>query len=188
MKFCEYVDKTGYGKIPKRYFDIEINEELGQSDLEKVLKGGIYYFGSVGVGKTVRAYNMLIAYHKKYAVQVAEKQFAINKKVYFLDSIEFFIQFKNGNTDEELSKYGNCDLLVIDDLGIELGTEYEKTILYQIINSRYLKCLPTVITSNLSLKELIEKSNNDSVIFKIVSRIKEMTTKIEMTGKDRRVK
>ena len=47
-----------------------------------------------------------------------------------------------------------CDLLVIDDLGTEVVTSVTKSILYNIINSRILSSKPTIINTNLSMKEI----------------------------------
>lgn len=50
------------------------------------------------------------------------------------------------------------DLLIIDEVGIQFGSDTEKMIIFDIINGRYEECLPTVIISNLSIdgvKEII---------------------------------
>lgn len=51
----------------------------------------------------------------------------------------------------------NCDLLVIDDLGTEMTTDFTKSALYNIINSRILTAKPTIINTNLSMKEIETK-------------------------------
>ncbi len=50
----------------------------------------------------------------------------------------------------------NCDLLVIDDLGTELVNSFTKSALYNLINTRLLTNKPTIINTNLSLKEIQE--------------------------------
>ncbi len=50
-----------------------------------------------------------------------------------------------------------CDLLIIDDLGCEFRTQFTKAEIYNIINTRYLRSLPTIINSNLSVNELGEE-------------------------------
>ena len=49
------------------------------------------------------------------------------------------------------------DLLVLDDLGAEKTTEYAITTLYIIIDRRIRDAKRTIITTNLSLKEIEEK-------------------------------
>ncbi len=48
----------------------------------------------------------------------------------------------------------NCDLLVIDDLGAEMVTSFSKSALYNLINTRLLSKKPTIINTNLSIKEI----------------------------------
>ena len=48
----------------------------------------------------------------------------------------------------------NCDLLVIDDLGAEMATTFTKSVLYNLINTRLLTKKPTIINTNLSMKEI----------------------------------
>ena len=47
-----------------------------------------------------------------------------------------------------------CDLLVIDDLGAEMVTSFSKSALYNLINTRMLSGRPTIINTNLSMKEI----------------------------------
>ncbi|MBQ7638734.1 MAG: ATP-binding protein [Clostridia bacterium] len=50
-----------------------------------------------------------------------------------------------------------CDLLILDDLGAEFSTQFTDAALYNIINTRINTSLPTVISTNLTLKELEER-------------------------------
>jgi len=52
------------------------------------------------------------------------------------------------------AEYGGLDLLVIDEVGVQFGTETEKLIFYEIIDRRYNNMLPTVLISNLTADEL----------------------------------
>ena len=51
----------------------------------------------------------------------------------------------------------DSDLLVIDDLGTELSTEFSRSVLYNLINSRLLSKKPTVINTNLTMKEIADR-------------------------------
>lgn len=51
----------------------------------------------------------------------------------------------------------HCDLLVLDDLGTEFDTAFTTATLYNIINSRMLDGLPTVISTNLTQEGLQER-------------------------------
>ena len=54
-------------------------------------------------------------------------------------------------------KYLTADLLIIDDLGTEMVTQFTQTALYQVINTRLMEGRPTVISTNLSSLQLAEK-------------------------------
>jgi len=47
-------------------------------------------------------------------------------------------------------KYLQCDLLIIDDLGTEMTTQFTLSVLYQVINTRMMAEKPTIISTNLS--------------------------------------
>lgn len=49
---------------------------------------------------------------------------------------------------EVLGTLGGLDLLVIDEVGVQYGTEGEQTIIFDILDRRYRDVLPTVILTN----------------------------------------
>ncbi|MCY1283278.1 DNA replication protein DnaC [compost metagenome] len=53
-----------------------------------------------------------------------------------------------------MAELAKVDLLLIDELGAQGGTEFERQSLHQIIDTRYRNMLPTIITSNLPGGEL----------------------------------
>ena len=54
---------------------------------------------------------------------------------------------------DETRRYLNCDLLILDDLGSELTTQFTQSVLYELINTRLVAGRHTVISSNLSMEE-----------------------------------
>ncbi len=55
---------------------------------------------------------------------------------------------------DETRRYLGCDLLIVDDLGSELTTQFTQSALYELINSRLVAGLHTVISSNLSMYDI----------------------------------
>lgn len=107
--------------------------------------------GGVGVGKThlsLAIANVVI--NRGYSVIFGNSQNIISD----LQAEEF-----NENREIQYDKRAvlNCDLLIIDDLGTEVLNQSRIAILYNIINSRLLSKLPTIISSNFTLDELEEK-------------------------------
>lgn len=55
-----------------------------------------------------------------------------------------------------LAAFTTPDMLVLDEVGVQLGTEHEKMLLFEIINERYQECRATVLISNLNRQEIGE--------------------------------
>ena len=95
--------------------------------------------------------------------------------------------------DEEVfDKVKKCDLLLIDDIGAETVTSWNRDeVLGTILQYRMQESLPTFFTSNLSLKELeVHLAGNDSEgkikARRIIERIKYLTDNITMIAENRR--
>ena len=71
-------------------------------------------------------------------------------------------------------------LLVIDDFGMERGTEYALERIYNIIDGRYRSRKPLIVTTNLTLTEL--KKPQDTAHARIYDRLLELCTPIACTG------
>ncbi len=51
-------------------------------------------------------------------------------------------------------KYLACDLLILDDLGTEMTTQFVLSALYQLVNTRLMEGRPVIISTNLSLEQI----------------------------------
>ena len=86
----------------------------------------------------------------------------------------------------DLKRYAEyVDLLVVDDLGVERGTEWEIGELFEIFNHRWTMSKPIIFTSNLSLNEIKKKYDSYGRIY---SRILGSTNKVfVINGIDNRI-
>ncbi len=68
-------------------------------------------------------------------------------------------RFKSGYGPYEpkADKYLECDLLILDDLGTEFSNQFTVSCLYNLLNTRKNKALPTIISTNLTNEGLSEK-------------------------------
>ncbi len=94
-------------------------------------------------------------------------------------------KFKSGYGpyEPEGTKFMECDLLIIDDLGTEFISQFTVSCLYNLLNTRINKGLATIISTNLSPSELSEKYED-----RIYSRIVGADSRILLfKGKDKRL-
>lgn len=139
----------------------------------------ILFLGNVGVGKSFLS-NCI-------AKELMEEAYT----VIYLTSFQLvetfedhrFHRFEDPDASYSLDYVLNCDLLIIDDLGTELTNNFVVSQLFLCINERLLKKKSTIISTNLSLKEL-----NETYYERIVSRITENYLICHIYGDDIRQK
>lgn len=134
-------------------------------------KNSILFWGEYGVGKT-----HLAAAITNYVIDKGVPAL-FNTWSSHLGSIKQ--DFNNGYKNS----MSNIPLLVIDDFGKEKQTDWSREVLFDVINARYERMLPTIITTNLDSKGL-----NEHMDRAIQSRLIEMCRFVKMEGKDRRNK
>ena len=57
----------------------------------------------------------------------------------------------------EIRRWENCDVLILDDLGTENASSQNASVLYQLLNSRLSAHRATVLCTNLSLEEIARR-------------------------------
>lgn len=62
-----------------------------------------------------------------------------------------------GSRSDLTKKYLACDLLIIDDLGTEMTTQFTQSVLYQVINTRLMEDRPVIISTNLGDETLRQR-------------------------------
>lgn len=67
--------------------------------------------------------------------------------------------FDRSGSTEHIDSLTSCDLLVLDDLGTEFSTPLSASIVYNIINTRLLRGLSTIINTNLTPAEISQYYN-----------------------------
>lgn len=112
----------------------------------------IALFGGTGLGKT----------HLSSAVArvVIERGYDVcyTTAVGMIADYEYD-RFKSGRegSGDLLDRYADCDLLIIDDLGTEVVNQFTVSVLYTLINTRLNRGRSTIISTNLTQKELRER-------------------------------
>lgn len=132
----------------------------------------LYFCGRTGLGKT----------HLSLAIanEAIKKGYNVvyGSVINFLNKLERE-KFGRADTFETEDVLIGADLLILDDLGAEFSTPFAVSALYNIINSRIARGVPTIISSNLSVKEVQERYP-ESVASRIIGTFKI----VEFSGKD----
>ena len=137
-------------------------------------RNGLIYYGTPGSGKT----HLAAAIANDFASKGIPVLFGT-----FVDHLERIrAEFDGGGANDYLNEMENINLLVIDDLGQEKDSEWVRQTLYQVVNRRYERMLPTVITTNLSQDGLANHLGHP-----VYSRLYEMCGTIEMGASDYRM-
>ncbi len=138
---------------------------------------GLFLWGDVGTGKSFFAgciANELI----NNGINVCMTNFAI-----ILADMTNFSVSKN----QYIQQLNQAELLIIDDFGIERNTSFALEQLYHVIDARYTSNKPLIITTNILLSELQDKTV-ETQYRRLYDRIIEMCVPVKFAGESKRLK
>lgn len=151
-----------------------VSYSLKFNELRKI-GTSLIFTGKPGTGKTMIALSMVpaivnVLYQEHFENKAVFDDFIdgpgvmqsvyintfIYKNVYDLFSEIRGTYHKNSEDNELdiLKKYTNTELLILDEVGAQSGSDFETIMLFRIINSRYENMKPTFIISNLTSEDL----------------------------------
>ena len=138
----------------------------------------LYLYGTVGTGKTM------------LSVCVAKALLEAGRSVLYFSASSLFDRladstFGSSSRDdlrEFTSDLYGCDLLIIDDLGTAFTNAFVASQLFTCISERDLNRKPTIISTNLSLRELQARYSD-----RVFSRITSSYEICKLTGRDIRL-
>ncbi len=163
-------------------YEAEIKERLGvvpvrfrEASTELPFpEQGLYLWGPVGVGKTHTAAGLALV-----GIEAGLKCRWITGSSW-LAAIR--ASFNGGPAPQTPEELGDCDLLVIDDLGAEKASEWAVEQLYTLVNLAYEADAQLIVTSNLRLRDLDKRLGQ-----RVTSRLAEVCEVVHMEGPDRRL-
>ena len=178
---------TDFDSMRLDYYDNTVDPKLGVSPRQQ-MQDVIHYcreytaafdansdslllFGATGIGKT----HLCLA----IARGVTEQGFgvvygSVQPLVRRLEAERFGRE--QGDSESQLI---SCDLLVLDDLGMEFDTPFSRACLYDVLNARLLEGRPTVVSTNLSISAMKERYGDQ-----IASRISGGFVPLHCVGSD----
>ena len=178
---------TDFDSMRLDYYDNTIDPKLGVSPRQQmqdvihycreytaafgVNSDSLLLFGATGIGKT----HLCLA----IARGVTEQGFgvvygSVQPLVRRLEAERFGRE--QGDSESQLI---SCDLLVLDDLGMEFDTPFSRACLYDVLNARLLEGRPTVVSTNLSISAMKERYGDQ-----IASRISGGFVPLHCVGSD----
>lgn len=187
----EILKEENFGTHSFRYYEEGAPLDAAQDAMQKArdfidnfdsTDSNLFITGAAGVGKTF------------LSNCIAKELLDAGYFVVYLSAIRLFdilsdVTFgsyrtgSEGASSEFVKKHiYDCDLLIIDDLGTEMVNSFTSTQLFNCVNERILSKKHTIISTNLSLKQLQENYSE-----RIFSRIANKYTFIRLLGNDIRM-
>lgn len=166
VKHKEWQRKLGEAAIPERFRNRTLHTyratNEGQkralafaaayaANFDEVLKTGrsAIFCGMPGTGKT------------HLAIGIALSVMLTGKLAMFTTAARAIRRVKDSWSKDSSETEGAVirllvqpDLLILDEIGVQFGSEFEKNLLFDIMNERYEKHRPTLLLSNLAAKEI----------------------------------
>ena len=133
---------------------------------------GYLLWGGVGTGKSYFAGCIANA--------LMEQEVSVRMTNFALILNDLTASFEGRN--EYISRLCRAPLLILDDFGMERGTEYGLEQVYNVIDSRYRSRKPLIVTTNLSLQDL--QHPQDTAHARIYDRLLEMCAPIRFSGEN----
>jgi len=168
------VEEGAYPLSPRENMANILETSLNYIRNFRTVDSNLLFFGSPGTGKTFLSSciakelldaGFLVVY------RTADGLIQNLKDVKFNDQVEL------------LELLLNCDLLIIDDLGTELTTEFSKVELFNFLNAKLLRKKKMIISTNLTIENLKNKYDE-----RIYSRLVGDFNLYKFLGDDLRIK
>ena len=133
---------------------------------------GLILWGKVGTGKSYFAACIANA--------LMEREISVCMTNFAAILNDLAASYKDRN--EYIARLCSFPLLILDDFGMERGTEYGLEQVYNVVDSRYRSQKPLIVTTNLTLEEL--QNPEDTAHSRIYDRLLEMCCPVFFTGEN----
>ena len=139
--------------------------------------GNLLFSGDTGLGKTFLSACI--------ARTVADRGYSVvyESAGHLFSNLERAKFSGDEQAREDVKKYTDCDLLIVDDLGTEMPGQFTTAALYSLVNDRILAGKAMIVSTNLTAEDLSRRYSAQ-----IASRLRGNFTRVAFLGDDIRMK
>ena len=161
----KWAAKIGSAAIPERFKDRTLDSYVAKTsgqkkalafakeyaeNFDQVIKTGrsAIFVGKVGTGKTHLAVGIALSIMQQQRSPVFVTVQRLIRRV--KDSW----RTKEETESDVIDAFASPDLLILDEVGVQFGSEFEKQLLFDVLNERYEKLKPSILLSNIPSEQL----------------------------------
>lgn len=159
-------ERIGRSGLPERFRTKELSLFIAETDMQRkaldfsnsyaegfgdVLKTGrsAIFIGKPGTGKTHLAAGIALSVMRRGAIVYFSTVMRAIRSIK-----DTWVKDSDISESEAISMFTVPDLLIFDEVGVQFGSEFEKNMLFDIMNERYENRRPSILLSNLSIDEI----------------------------------
>lgn len=137
----------------------------------------LLFSGDTGLGKTfLSACIARVVADRGYSVVYESASHLFGK----LERAKFY---NDEQARQDSQRYTDCDLLIVDDLGTEMPSQFTTSALYTLINDRILYGRPMILSTNLNTEDFSRRYSSQ-----VASRLNGNFQRVPFLGEDIRAK
>lgn len=165
-----------YGASPRQIMERNFRSCRSYAATFAPDSGNLLFVGGTGLGKTFLSACI--------AKTVADRGYSVIYETasHLFSNLEQARFSGDENARRDAIKYNECDLMILDDLGTEMPTQFVISALYSLLDSRLRVRKPMVISTNLNVDELARRYSPQ-----IASRIRGNFLLLTFVGDDIRI-
>lgn len=154
-------------KSPKKQTEVyEIAKDFAQNFSHHLQLGTwLLFSGSVGTGKSHLSAAVINEVVKQGHTCLYTKMHRLLREVK-----DTFNKNSHVTQNEVISHLENVDLLIIDEIGVQFGTDTERMIIYDILDARYENVKPIILTTNVTNLKVLEKLLGEKIIDRLYEK------------------
>lgn len=143
--------RTYIAETPEQQAALRFAKDYAEGFSNAQRKGrGAIFVGNVGTGKTHLAIGIGLQVMHTHGASVLFTTVARAVR-----RIKDTWSKRSGETEgEAIASMVFPDLLILDEVGVQFGSDFEKNLLFDVLNERYEKRKPTLFLSNLSINDV----------------------------------